>query len=220
MSKILLDMDGVLTHFASGMQDWIVANGEKRLELSKEHVEHIATHPSTCWSMYREDWKLDFKQFDKAVRTATDEGVWLGMDVIEGSLEGVDALHLAGNEIHVVTNPWGSGYGDSTFHDCALQKMGWLSMYAVPLVTLRFGHEYKLSLDLDICIEDRIENVVDFARTGRPAVCHSRPWNDPIVHADAWTKAMEGAGDPAILWSRIIRTDWAGVKDAVERLTA
>jgi hypothetical protein len=216
MSNILLDMDGVIANFSEGIQGWIVANGEQRMGLSEDQIAHIRAHPSTCWSMYRVDWGLDFTQFDKAVRMATDEGMWVGLDPIDNSLDVVDALHLAGHEIHVVSTPWGSGVGDPTFHNCAIQKMSWLGMYAVPAVSARFGHQFKQSEDLKICIEDRIENVVDFARTGRPVVCHARPWNDPVVHADVWAGQMAGED----LWPLIIRTDWAGVSDAVGTLLA
>lgn len=218
MSKILLDLDGVVADFSAGIQAWIAQNGQDRLGLTQEQTDHIRDTPSTCWSFYRNDWGIAFSKFDRAVRLATDQGFWSTLSPIEGSLEIVQWLANNGHEIHVVTNPWGQddqNGRDACFRQTAIQKLGWLSYHGIPASTVRFGHRHKLDEDLDTCIEDRIENLVEFAATGRPAICHARPWNDPIEHAEAWDSAI-GNRDEQQIQSLIRRVNWDQMRDAVK----
>ncbi len=215
MTKIMLDMDGVIANFSDSTRLWIMGNGETKLGLTPDQIEHIKFHPATAWSMYRIDWGIPFSTFDKAVRLATKEQYWVTMPPIGEAIETVKNMVDNGHEIHIVTNPWGKDDEtgrDDCFRDASVQKLAWIAHQKIPASTVRFGHRHKVDEDLDICIEDRIENVVGFAATGRPAICHARPWNDLIDHADQWDEALAGRD----LHSLITRATWPQMEEAVE----
>lgn len=201
--RILLDMDNCIAEFSEGIQSWIATHAD----LPLAHRLSIKETPVSDWNMYRVDWNLKFSQFDSFVREATrDYDFWFNLNPVPGSLEGVRRIHEMGHEIHVVTNPWGE-YDDECWRECSYQKMRWLAEYEIPVRSVRFGHEHKLDADLALCIDDHIVNVVEFAATGRRAVCHSRLSNDPSLHSETWTEKI-GNRDEEDIMSRIVRLTW------------
>lgn len=149
-----------------------------------------ALKESPCWthipdSVTKDDW-----------RWLWSDGVTLGLfrfgHIIRGAFDGIRALHDDGHELVAITHRPESAVKDT--HD-------WLDFAGLPFSERHIltNEEPKSTVDGDVLIDDKIENVIDWIESdpARRAVLFDQPWNrvndvnSRIFRAIGWPDVVE-----------------------------
>jgi 5'(3')-deoxyribonucleotidase len=123
-----------------------------------------------------------------------DEGVKRGLfrygHMVTGGRRGLERLAEDGHELIIVTSRPESAVNDT---------MEWCSLLLkdIPIVGFHIlsNGERKTSIDWDVLIDDRPENIEDALSAGRKAVLFQQPWNDNYItlaqEANGWKEVPD-----------------------------
>jgi 5'(3')-deoxyribonucleotidase len=96
--------------------------------------------------------------------------------VVKGARRGLEALAEQGHDLCIVTSRPANAAEDT--HD-------WIELFfkGIPLsgVHILSNREPKSTVDADVLIDDRPENVEEWYAAGRTAVLFCQPWNDAYI---------------------------------------
>jgi len=141
MTRILLDVDGVVADFTKGVED---ATNHK---FSKEDLK--------VWDILD---KLDPEKKEHALEVLTEPEFWRNLPIIDGAQEVVNSWDSLGHDITWVTSPWVS------CESWESARRDWLDMH-FGLGTK--GHHYiptssKGKIVGDVFIDDKPKNVTEW----------------------------------------------------------
>ncbi len=111
------------------------------------------------------------------------EGVRLGLfrygHVTTGAIVGLRRLIAADHSLYVVTHRPAVAVPDT---------LAWLNYINIPWtgVHILSNGESKSSIEVDVLVDDRTENVLEWALTGRPALVFDQPWNQQASATNVW----------------------------------
>jgi uncharacterized HAD superfamily protein len=131
-----------------------------------------------------EEWWDGFDAFKNHVSSEDmlwlwSEGIKLGLfrygHVTTGAIVGLRALVEDGHRLVVATHRPVLAVPDT---------LAWLSYINIPWsgVHILSDGEKKTSISADVLVDDKLENAIEWAMTGREALLYDRPWNQGAKH--------------------------------------
>jgi 5'(3')-deoxyribonucleotidase len=170
-------MDGVLYEF------------ERTARYMLREYRGVTVPESSRWdylkdNVTRSDWRWLWK-----------EGVSLGLfrygHMVTGARIGLHRITGAGHSVCIVTHRPKHATADT---------VDWLSLYLKDIpydgLSILSNQESKTSVEADILIDDKPQNISDWVQEDRPALLFSRPWNTDhstshplVVRAVGWRDA-------------------------------
>jgi 5'(3')-deoxyribonucleotidase len=159
--QILLDMDGVLSDFASGTLS--VLNREYHRDVP---IEEYATK----FGKYEmsEYYGISISDFWKAIENTYH--FWLGLNPLPWAVQLYEELSKIG-EVTIITSP-------SEDPNCAKEKLQWLKLHlGIKPKSAFIGSRKHLMAGNGILIDDSIMNVQAFRENGGEAILVPSNWN-------------------------------------------
>jgi len=201
--RIAIDLDGVTYEFertARYMLRELRGYADvKELQTESTEWDYIPNHIGS------DDW-----------RWLWDEGIELGLfrygHVSTGAIVGLRALLKAKHDLLVVTHRPRKAVPDT---------LAWLSYINIPFseVHILSDGQRKSSVAADLIIDDKWENVREWAQRDRHAILFDRPWNqdhydtDQITRAFGWGKVVDAVQDVGLrLTQGVSKRDAAGYR--------
>lgn len=189
---IALDLDDVVLEFVAGVCETISrdfgVNVRPEDVTDWEFGKFLDQHIGYSWWEWLEDhayvWGDKFKP-------------------VPGALGGIEKLRRAGHRLEIVTAkpPWAED-----------QLWTWLAKYKprvhqVTIVPVEHISRKQDVTDADVLVDDKYENAVEWARSGRPAILYNRPHNakfdaipEGVVRAGSWARVVEIIEDGLLDW--------------------
>ncbi len=210
---VAIDMDGVLFNF-----------GESARAALLTHFSHPENHDtdqlallqsqSSCWSMFKRDWGLEFREFDELMQTYawTIFGSLNPDHVYDGALQGYRELRKGRPyRVELLTSPWMSAYDDSVDG-----KMRWIQARINPWphgINFVLPGECKSDYRFDVAVEDNVNNAVQIANSGRFVIVPNRPWNQMDgPDGDGWDLLKDDGSVDRVLWAET----WPDIVELVD----
>lgn len=182
--KIAIDCDGVLYDFHGAYR--LMLREYRGVEMPP--IEESWTH-----------WDAQ-KNYGTAAdhKWMWNDGVALGLfrygHIIKGAVIGCKQLYDAGHSLTVATHRNEDAVND-TLRFLTYMSEGMFKWSAVHIMS---NLESKTSVPADVLIDDKRENLLEWAATGRTAIRFSRPWNNGfgyegtgIIPAHGWKEVVE-----------------------------
>lgn len=177
--KIAIDLDDVVLDFVGGLRT--VLKNEYAVELTDEQIFQWNLHPildpivgRNWWSWLKDrDW------------------LWSTFPAIDGAIGGIDKLRRQGHYLVCVTSKpeWAE-------HNVWKWLGKWRPSFQQVIIT-KEGETKAHATDADVLVDDKLENVVEFAKTGRFAILFDSPHNRKeslppgVVRAVDWMQVLE-----------------------------
>jgi 5'(3')-deoxyribonucleotidase len=190
--KIAIDCDGVLYDFIGA---FLYMSG---------HYLGVDTPHRVDWTTWNHQTEFLTPEQESWMWT---EAVQLGLyrygHVIKGGIVGVRELKAAGHSLELVTHRPVSAVQDT---------LDWLSYVRLPFDEVRIlsNGESKTTIDADVLIDDKPDNVLEWVKSGRHAIKFEQPWNKYV--------ALAGL-DPE-RGKMVVAKDWKEVTKWVHKLSA
>lgn len=181
---IALDMDDVIVDFCGGLVDAV--NREYDAGLTIDDISQWELRPLLDPILGESWWKWMRKR----------SWLWSNFEAIPGAIGSIERLRQEGHYLEVVTSKpaWAEA-----------NVWQWLGKWKPPVnrVTITDPDAYKSeATNADVLVDDKLENVRDFARTGRYGLLFTRPHNrqrysgTPLVtRVNGWPQVMEWVRD-------------------------
>lgn len=185
--KLAIDCDGVMYEWSKTARYMLrtYRGYDKNGPLGKE---------STYWNYIQDnvddvDWKWLWSE-------GVDLGLFRYGHVVTGAIEGMHTLAQEGHKLSVVTHRPASAVNDT------LEFLSYLAgdLWKWDGVHIFTNMETKTTVQADILVDDKPENLAEWAETGRTALRFVRPWNmmverslihSNIKRADGWEGVVE-----------------------------
>ena len=178
--KIGVDLDGVCYDFTGTFV--YIARTYRGIRLPDASNWNEWDWPNLWMTKEELDW-----MWTEGVR---HHGMFRYGHCIKGCVTAINQLKSAGHEIIIVTHR-----GIDAVHD----TLDWLSFMNLPISGLHIltSQEPKTSVAADVLIDDKCENLVEWAHSGRTAIRFQQPWNASmndqypgIVLARGWKEVV------------------------------
>jgi 5'(3')-deoxyribonucleotidase len=161
--KIILDQDEVLAHWVDKVLLWY--NEDFQTSFTRHDVKDY-------WAM-QDILGPAGKHFIRSCMRWPE--FYTRLEPVQGAIEGVKELIDAGHEVRIVTAvPVSAGIA---YHG----KTQWLRDH-MPFFDLKdfYAVHKKDEVMGDILLDDGPHNIIDWEKTGRPAVVFDAPWNQGV----------------------------------------
>ena len=180
MSHLAVDLDDTVLDFTGGLRSVIQKEYGVALPEFEEWDLHHVLDPivgGSWWKwMRRREW------------------LWATFPAIDGAIGALDLLRAKGHYLELITSKpeWG---------EASVWK--WLGLWRPPFnrVTIVGQHDEKAKMTTaNLLIDDKIDNLLGFVETHRPAILFERPHNrsllpyNGIVRAENWQAVLEMVG--------------------------
>ena len=164
--RIAVDLDGVCYEFDRTARYMLREYRGVKVEGVTDKWDYLKDHCS------RDDW-----------RWLWSEGVTKGLfrygHMVAGARIGLEQLVADGHSLKVVTHRPASATPDT---------VQWLALYFNGLsytFNMLSDGESKTSVEWDLLVDDKPENITDALDAGRRAIMYAQPWNDDNPYASA-----------------------------------
>ncbi len=203
--KIRLDMDGIVADFVGGVLN-LLSTRPDDFNLTIDQVNNVdamrRTGGPTVW-WWSAQLGISPPAFNAiCIRMIEEHDLFATLAPIPGAVDAVTALAEA-HDLSFVTTPYGAK-GTPWMRLGMTQKARWLHTVGLGHIPIVFARA-KDELVGDVLIDDRPDNLIHWARTGRRAIALLTPYNDP--ETGDWP---EPAPD-LITWA----DDWPSIVDAL-----
>lgn len=172
-NNLLLDIDGVLADFYTGMGSFLNTNYGTTLDLNRDPI-----------SYYLKDWD------DSCANLNTDAALleWINSDgfidlpAYQGAKEFVSALNKLAN-VWVVTARVGDfekKFGAQVVEKIKQDTQKWFINNGFEVETVHFEHDkvpFCLKNDISTLIEDKLSTALDASKNGVNSILMNRGWN-------------------------------------------
>jgi hypothetical protein len=172
---VAVDMDGVLFNFGESARAALMIHFSHPENHDVDQLARLQSKTS-CWSMFKHDWGLEFGEFDDLMQTYawTIFGSLNPDHIFEGALAGYRELRTDREyRIELLSSPWMSALEDSIDG-----KMRWIDARLDPWphgINFLLPGDCKSEFRFDVAIEDNVNNAVQIANSGRFVVVPRRP---------------------------------------------
>lgn len=163
--RIAIDCDGVLYQFHSAFVYMANAYLGYDFDVERDWTSWMAVEKKMSAGDRKWMWDL-----------GVDLGLFRYGHVEKGAIIGVRELHQMGHELLLVTHRTRRAVKDT---------IAWLNYVDLPFdqIHILSDNQPKSSIEADILIDDKPENLVDWANHGRMAIRFDQPWNRYITYA-------------------------------------
>lgn len=173
---IAIDLDDVILDFVGGIRRWIKT--EYDVEIPEESITDFNLRPfldpiigKNWWTALRErDW------------------LWPNFEAVPGAIGALERLRNEGHYLEIVTSK-------PRWAEYATWK--WLGKWRPPVqrVTIVGPKDKKADFsDADVLIDDKVQNVVEWEESGRPAILFTRTHNvkaEAAIRASGWREVLD-----------------------------
>lgn len=161
MSRVGIDLDGVVYDFAAGLLAAMRIFG----------MDTRPCSPPTRWEFYL-DWGLTLEEFKAVCHAGVDRGIiFTHGDPFKGARDALVSLRNAGHTLHIVTDRnWGTqGRAEAA-------TRAYLDAHDLPFDSLTFSAD-KTVARVDFMVDDKPGNYDALRLAGVRTWLLTRPWN-------------------------------------------
>jgi hypothetical protein len=170
MSRIGIDLDGVLYDFAASLRRYLFSIDPEGT------TAHVHNREPSQWEFWPE-WNMSYEDWLEACHNGVDAGFVFQGPARPLAAESVRVIKNAGHEVHIITDRTFGGTPGAS----AWATREWLNHHRIPFDTLTFSPD-KTKVETDKFVEDKLSNYDALVASGSDAYLINRPWNADPPH--------------------------------------